>query len=78
VDSKNKELPKTDEKVKQNTIPTSHIIKASTFDPNERSTKDSPYVSSYASKGKRKKSKEQSSKENLRKPIRKKINRGTK
>lgn len=71
VDSKDKSPPKTDEKHH----PT-HITKTSTLDANERSTKDSPYISSYASKGKRKKSKEQSSKENLRKPIRKKVNRG--
>ena len=76
VDSKDRDHSKTDEKVTQNTIPTTHIVKASTFDVQERSTKDSPYVSSYASKGKRKKSKEQSSKESLRKPARKKINRG--
>ena len=58
------------------TIPISHIIGATQYDLTEKNIKDSPYTSSYASKGKRKKSKELGSKENLQKVQKNKVNRG--
>lgn len=58
------------------TIPVSHIIAENQYDLVVKNIKDSPYTSSYASKGKRKKSKELSSKENLQKMSKGKINRG--
>lgn len=45
---------------KNQTIPVSHLIKLASLKNQERKVKDSPYMSSYASKG-RKKSKEGSS-----------------
>ena len=54
------------------TIPVSHLIKLGSIkqpELKERNIRDSPYTSSYASKGKRKKSKENNSKEALRKSI---------
>jgi hypothetical protein len=61
-----------------NTIPVSHIIAENQYDLIEKNIKDSPYTSSYTSKGKRKKSKELGSKENLQKVSKSKINRGEK
>lgn len=61
-------------------LPNSNFVKIHTqnySDFNERPIKDSPYTTSYASKGKKKPSKDsEESKESLRKSIQKVENRG--
>lgn len=61
------------------TVPVSQIVQINTHNPPEfidHSLKDSPYTSSYASKGRRKKSKDTGSKDSLRKSIHKRESKG--
>lgn len=61
------------------TVPVSQIVQINTHNPPEfveHRLKDSPYTSSYASKGKRKKSKDHGSKDSLRKSMHKKDSKG--
>jgi hypothetical protein len=58
------------------TIPVSHIVGANQHDLTDKTIKDSPYTSSYASKGKRENSKDHGSKGNLQKVSKNKIHLG--
>jgi hypothetical protein len=58
------------------TIPVSHIVGANQHDLTDKNIKDSPYTSSYASKGKRENSKDHGSKGSLQKIPKNKIHLG--